>query len=534
MKRKGSYSVSRRQFLAAAGVAALAGSVRGLADTDSGPELRDPSDGLRRPNIFLAIADDQSWPHAGAYGDDAVRTPAFDRIARRGVLFNHAFCPASQCSPSRASLLTGRNIWQLEEAGTQASLFPAKFDVYTELLERHGYHVGYTGKPWAPGNWRQAGRKKNPAGTEYNRHHLKPPTSQISPCDYSANFADFLQARPPDTPFCFWFGCHEPHRDYEQGSGVRAGKSPDTLSVPPYYPDNDIVREDLTDYRLEIEWFDRHLGQMLRQLQSCGELDNTLIVVTSDNGMPFPRAKATLYETGARVPLAVQWQARIPGGRVVNDLVSFIDLAPTFLEAAGLPSQPEMTGRSLLAILTSDASGWVDPSREAVVLGKERHNHARADNLGYPTRAIRTSKHLYIHNLKPDRWPMGDPPGYYCHTRMTNPTKEFILAKQRDPDVRQFYEITYAKRPAEELYDIELDPDCLHNLAADPDHAALLAQLRSRLEAILKEQGDPRMGEYGDIFESYPYFGGMNPGLGGFAERGQYNPQFRPPRRSDP
>jgi len=486
-----------------------------------------------RPNILLAISDDQSWPHAGAYGDTAVRTPTFDRVAREGVLFTHAFCPASQCGPSRSSLLTGRNIWQLEEAGTQASYFPAKFEVYPELLERVGYHIGYTGKPLAPGNWKDAGRKQNPAGKAYNEHRLEPPTSEISSCNYSANFAEFLEARPPDAPFCFWFGCHEPHRNFEDGSGVRAGKSPDDIAVPPFYPDNEIVRSDLVDYRLEIEWFDKQLGQMLRQLARLGELENTLVVITSDNGMPFPRAKATLYEAGTRVPLAIQWPARIPAGRVVNDLVSFIDLAPTFLEAAGLPPSPEMVGRSLIEILTSDSSGWVDSSRDCVVLGKERHNHARADNLGYPTRAIRTKKHLYIRNLKPDRWPMGDPPGYYCHTKMINPTKAFILSRQRTIAVGPFYSITYAKRPAEELYDVEADPNCLQNLAANPDQAAVLTLLRTRLDEILTEQADPRMVGYGDIFDSYPYFGRMQPGVGGFREPGKYNPRFLPPGHPD-
>lgn len=505
------------------GILASSGSLPIRAEAATrGPELG-------RPNILLAISDDQSWPHAGAYGDTSVRTPAFDRVARGGALFVHAFCPASQCSPSRAALLTGRNIWQLEEAGTQASYFPAKFAVYPELLEEAGYHVGYTGKPWGPGNWREAGRKQNPAGAAYNQHRLKPPTRQISSCDYSANFAEFLEANPPDAPFCFWFGCHEPHRNYEQGSAIRAGKSIENISVPRFYPDNETVRSDLSDYRLEIEWFDRHLNRMLRQLERRGKLENTLVVLTSDNGMPFPRAKATLYEAGTRVPLAMQWPARIPEGRVVYDLVSFVDLAPTFLEAAGLPPRPEMIGRSLLDILTSDASGWVDSSRDWVVLGKERHNHARADNLGYPTRALRTKKHLYIRNLKPDRWPMGDPPGYCCHTKMINPTKELILASQHDPDVRRFYAITYAKRPAEELFDVEADPECLENLATDPDHAEILVHLRSRLDTILREQGDPRALAYGDVFEGYPYFGRMQPDLGGFREPGRYNPKYLPP-----
>lgn len=501
-------------------LAALCLSVAAFAEDTSGPG---------RPNILLAISDDQSWPHAGAYGDTSVQTPAFDRVASAGVLFTHAFCPASQCSPSRASLLTGRNIWQLEEAGTHASLFPAKFDVYTELLEQAGYHVGYTGKPWGPGNWEESGRKKNPAGAAYNKRLLKPPTSEISSCDYSANFAEFLEDRPPKAPFCFWYGGREPHRNYEQGSAIEAGKSINDAPFPPFYPDHEIVRGDLADYRLEIEWFDRHLGQMLQELERRGELENTLVVVTSDNGMPFPRAKATLYESGTRVPLAVQWPARFPGGRVMNGLVSLIDLAPTFLEAAGLQTRPGMAGRSLLQFLSLDASDWAGPARDWVVLGKERHNHARADNLGYPTRALRTKRHLYIRNLKPDRWPMGDPPGYYCHTKMYNPTKDYILDNKDRPGVRKFYAITYAKRPAEELYDVKADPDCLRNLASESAHAAVLAQLRTRLDLILREQGDPRMLGYGDVFESYPYFGRMQLDLGGFAEVGRYNPRYSSP-----
>ena len=174
-----------------------------------------------KPNILLAISDDQSWPHAGAYGDTTVSTSAFDRIAESGVLFTHAFCPASQCSPSRAALLTGRNIWQLEEAGTHASTFPNKFKPYTDILEANGYHVGYTGKPWAPGSWKDGGRSHNPAGHEYNEHTLTPPSKFISSTDYAANFEAFLEDRPDGAPFHFWLGVREPHRDYDPGSGVR-------------------------------------------------------------------------------------------------------------------------------------------------------------------------------------------------------------------------------------------------------------------------------------------------------------------------
>jgi N-sulfoglucosamine sulfohydrolase len=475
-------------------------------------------------NILLIIADDQSYPHFSTYGDSTLNTPAFDRLANEGILFTNCFCPASQCSPSRASLLTGRNIWQLEEAGSQGSIFPAKFEVYTEILEANGYHVGFTGKPWAPGSWKDGGRKRNPAGFPYNEKTLIPPTSEISDCDYAGNFRDFLTARPDNAPFCFWLGCHEPHRDYEENSALKFGKNTDDIDPPGYLPDDDVIRNDLLDYKLEIEWFDKQIEKTIKILEESGELDNTLIVVTSDNGMPFPRAKANLYDPGTRIPLAMQWKARIKGGRVVNDLISLIDFAPTFLEIAGVEVNPEMTGVSLMKILNSDASGTIDESKEFVVMGKERHNHARPDHVGYPVRAIRTAEFLYIMNLKNDRWPLGDPPLYCCHTIMTNPSKDLIL--ENKDEYITYFDLIYNKRPEEELFDIVNDPDCIINLASKPEYSKIATQLRSKLEQILTEQGDPRLLGYGDIFESYPYYQKFNDIIPGFKERGKYNPKY--------
>ena len=481
----------------------------------------------RQPNILIALSDDQSWPHAGAYGDTTVSTPAFDRLAQSGVLFTHAFCPASQCSPSRAAFLTGRNIWQLEEAGTHASTFPKKFKVYTDLLEEQGYFVGYTGKPWAPGNWKAGGRPRNPAGREFNSHKLKPPSRFISSTDYAANFQSFLKQRPKGAPFHFWFGCREPHRDYDPGSAVRSGKSMNDLELPSYWPDTHTVRNDFLDYKLEIDWFDQQLARILKILDATGETDNTLIVVTSDNGMPFPRAKATLYESGTRVPLAIHWPEKVPANRTVDDLVSFIDLAPTFLEAAGIEVLPEITGRSLMPMLSSSESGILEPKRDYLLLGKERHNYARPDNVGYPIRGIRTRQYLYLKNLKPDRWPMGDPPYYWCHTKMTNPTKDTIIEGGKASAHDRYFQLSYQKRPGQELYDILEDPECIHNLARAPEYSQIRKQLDQQLSQALRRQQDPRMLGQGDRFESYPYYQRLpERGFPGFMEYGKYNPKF--------
>lgn len=474
-----------------------------------------------KPNILLAISDDQAWPYAGAYGCSFTDTPGFDRISREGAVFTHAFCPAPQCAPSRSALLTGGNIWQLEEAGTHSSLFPNKFRVYTDSLEQVGYHVGYTGKPWGPGNWQAGGRTQNPSGKEYNNHCLTPPTEHISTIDYKGNFAEFLDKRPDGAPFCFWYGGHEPHRKYAAGSGVQSGKRIEDVQVPPFLPDVDEVRSDLLDYALEIEWFDRHLLQMIQLLEDKGELDNTLIVVTSDNGMPFPRAKANLYELGSRIPFAIRWGHHINRGNVYDDFVSLIDVAPTILQAAGLQPDQDMTGKSLLPLLKGDEPVH---NLEYVLTGRERHVHARADNVGYPIRAIRTTDYLYIWNFKPDRWPAGDPDLYLDVDG--SPSKKYILDHRDEKSGEQYFQMAFGKRPEEELYDLRNDPFSTENIAQNPNYNHIKLQLRKQMSSLLTEQKDPRILGSGDIFDSYPRYAPMKEHIPGFKQYGAYNPDF--------
>ena len=455
----------------------------------------------QRPNILFAIADDWAWPFASIVDEPGIETPAFDRVARNGVLFTNAFTAAPQCSPCRAATLTGRNIWEIQEAGTHFSLFPAGLQAYPDLLETAGYHVGYTGKGWAPGEWEKAGRPRNPAGNQYNQSiRGNVPAMGITPIDYAGNFELFLKDRPDDTPFCFWFGGYEPHRDYEYLSGRnKNGKDPSVVRVPGFLPDVQETRDDLADYFVEVEWFDTHLGRMLKKLHKMGELENTLVVVTGDNGMPFPRAKATLYDYGVHVPLAIMWPKAIPGGRVVDNLTTFIDFAPTFCEAAGVPVPPNMTGRSLLDMLQNPDA--VD-DREYILYGRERHACARRGNIGYPGRAIRTKDFLYIRNLKPDRWPAGDPESYGDID--ASPSKTYMMENREAGG--DLFDKAFGKRPAEELFKVSEDPYCLNDLAQDAAYADVKQKLKTLLETGLKEQGDPAM-TGGPDFDDYPYFG---------------------------
>lgn len=501
--------VSCGQVLAVGMMLALAATA-----ATSGAETKPASDA--RPNILLAISDDQSYPYASAYVCPGVKTPTFDHIARQGILFTNAICPSPGCAPSRASLLTGRYPWQNEHAGTHASSFPAKLVVYPDLLEKAGYFVGYTGKGWGPGDWEVGGRSRNPAGPEFNQIRIKNTAPGIADFDYSTNFRLFLEKRPKGRPFCFWYGGKEPHRGYEAGIGLRHGKKPEEARIPPFLPDTPEVRSDILDYCWEIEWFDRHLADMVAALEQAGEFDNTLIVVTGDNGMAFPRAKANVYEYGIHVPMAVCWPRRIPGGRTVDDLISFVDLAPTFLEAAGVtPGEPHsLSGRSLMSVLVSDRQGLVDETREMVFSARERHSSSRYQNLGYPQRALRTQRYLYIRNFKPDRWPAGDPrqlnadgslahpDSGYCDID-SSPSLTHLIAHKSDPTIGRFFHLAVDKRAAEELYDIREDPGCLTNLITSVEHAAALNKLRSQMDDYLRKTDDPRVTGSGDVFETY-------------------------------
>lgn len=478
-----------------------------------------------RPNILFAIADDQSWLHTSIAGDAVVKTPAFDRVARSGVLFTSAFTNSPGCAPSRAAILTGRGHWQLAEAGTHASYFPKTLSVYPDLLEAAGYHVGLTGKGAGPCNWRGSGWTRNPAGPAYEERKVTGLPKDLSPNDYAGNFSDFLAAKPKDRPFCFWLGAHEPHRSYVRGSGLKSGKRLEDVTVPKFLPDAPEVRSDLLDYYSEIEHFDGHLGRVLDQLEKAGELENTLVVVTADNGMSFPRAKATMYEYGIHMPLAVSWPARAKGGRTVQDLVSFVDFAPTFLEAAGVKAPATLSGRSLLPVLAANRSGYVDPARQYALAGRERHSHARRDNLGYPARAIRSREFLYIRNFAPDRMPAGDPAGYFDID--AGPTKEYLVGHRDDPAVKPFADGTFLPNPGEQLYRISTDRACLENLAGKAAFATIQQQHRNELGRVLTAESDPRLRGNGDIWESYPRFSAMRPELGGFAEEGKSNPRYQ-------
>ncbi|MBU2905335.1 sulfatase [Arenibacter algicola] len=462
---------------------------------------------MERPNILFCIADDASMKSFGAYGDTFVNTPSIDSLAKEGVVFNNAYNGNPKCSPARACILTGKYSWQLKEAADHNGRFPSEFKTYPQLLANEGYNIGFTGKGWGPGVY---DTEDNPAGPEYSSIKLKPPYKGISDIDYASNFGVFLNEKGGENPFCFWLGAKEPHRAYELDSWKKAGRELKEAAVPPFYPDNDIVRGDLLDYANEVEWFDTQVGQAIQILKEKGLLNNTMIVVTSDHGMPFPRVKGQIYEEGFHIPLIVYWKGKIYPGRKVNDFVSFSDLAPTFMEVAGNKPHQQMTGGSLIKQLLSPKSGQIDPSRDHVLLGKERHDVGRSNqdgtDLAYPVRAIRNDSLLYVHNIIPERWPVGNPEYGFLNCD-GSPTKTYLTDLQPGDKEYFFFEMNFDKRPEHELYNIQEDPHCINNLADLPKYAVQIKKLRAQMETELIAQGDPRTLGNGDVFDNYIYYG---------------------------
>ncbi len=448
----------------------------------------------KRPNILFALADDWAWPHAGVYGDKVVQTPTFDRVAKEGMLFSHVFCVSPSCTPSCAALLTGQTIHRLEESGNLWSTLQKKFDCYPDLLETAGYHVGLTGKGWGPGNFEVSGRKRNPAGPSYK------------------DFDTFFKSVPDGKPFCYWLGHRDPHRPYIKGTGVQSGMKPADVFVPPYLPDTPEVRSDICDYYFAVQRYDRDVGRILDTLAKAGKLDNTIVVMSGDNGWPFPRGKANLYDAGTRQPLAVRWPTKVKGGQTSDAYISFQDFAPTFLEAAGLKPAASMTGRSFLDLLTTGKSAV---PRDRVFIERERHANVRKGDLSYPERAIRTREFLFVRNVHPERWPAGDPEEWKAVGPFGDidggPTKDVVLSGKDDPKFRKFFELACGKRPAEELYDLAKDPYQMMNVAAQPEYADALKKMRGELSKWMVDTADPRATGDDDRWDRYPYYGGPPP-----------------------
>ncbi len=445
-----------------------------------------------RPNILILMSDNQYADHLGIYGDVSVRTPHIDSIAREGVRFQNAFCSAPSCTPSRAAFLTGQEIWRLEEGANLWGSLPAKFKTYVDLLEEAGYTTGFQGKGWGPGDFKPGGRDRNPGGNSFS------------------NIGDFLEHVDNGSPWTYWFSSKHPHRPFRSNAGENSGIVLADIQVPAYLPDTDSVRSDIADYYAAIETFDQEVGTIIQILREKDQLHNTVIVVCSDNGWQMPRGLANLYDAGSRVPLIISYPKWSQEERVYTDFVSLNDLAPTFLELGQIAVPDAVTARSLLPLLkSSQTTGQADSTRDAVFMARERHAYVRTNGKGYPARAIRTKDFLYIQNYEPERWPAGDPPlfgdvdAHMLH--YPSPAKVAVMQTRNTKD-SLYFSLAFAKRPAEELYDLAIDKDQLHNVAGIDAYREQQKSLKEKLYAYLKQTDDPRVTGGATIWDTVPYY----------------------------
>ncbi len=503
-----------------------------------------------RWNILFCFADD--WGrYASSYAkidgkpsiNDAIKTPNIDRLAREGVLFRNAFVNAPSCTPCRSSLVSGRYFFNCGRGAIlNGAVWDSAIPTFPLLLKDNGYQIGKAYKVWSPGTpadapiggqefaYEKSGRLPNNFSEEAVR--LIDEGASVAEAkakildQVRGNFDAFLADRKPNQPWLFWFGSTTTHRVWIKGSGKKLwGIEPESLTgkLPKFLPDVPEVRQDVADYLGECQAFDAEVGVLLEQLEKAGELDRTLIVASGDHGMPgVPAGKCNLYDHGTAVTLAM----RVPGGkggRVIDDFVRLPDLAPTFMEIGGVTPPAGLYGKSLLPLLQSDKSGQIDPDRNWVITGRERHvARAREGSLPYPMRALRTPDFLYIRNFEPDRWPMGSPAAatdaklpptksmedstYVAYADMdASPTKAWLIEHRDDPQWKWHHDFAFAKRPAEELYDLKTDPQQTKNLATDPAYTKQKAELSASLMKRLTDAQDPRVTGDRQTFERPPF-----------------------------
>lgn len=402
-----------------------------------------------RPNFVLIIADDVSAADIGCYGHLHIRTPNIDRLAKEGLRFDKALLTCSSCSPSRASIITSRYPHQTGASELHQPL-PGEQVTLAEVLKKEGYHVACAGK-WHLGEATKAEFDVVVGG-------------QPSGCE---KWVETLDNRPKDKPFFLWLAALDAHRDYQPGA-IETPHTAEDAVVPPFLPDTPEVRKDLAMYYDEISRLDGYIGRVMDELDRQGAAENTVIMFIADNGRPFPRCKTTVYDSGIHTPCVVRWPAKIKPNASSRALISSIDIAPTFLQLAGISAPKEFVGESFAAVLADPAL----PHREAAFAEHNWHDYTARK------RAVRTNRFLYIRNALPQY--ACTPPADAVRSPTYSVMQELFAAGKLSPPQSVCFT---APSPEEELYDLDADPHSLRNLAADASHKSVLDKMRKKLDA---------------------------------------------------
>ena len=412
----------------------------------------------QRPNVVLIIADDVSADFSCFGGQ--VETPHIDGLALDGVRFDNAYVTASSCSPSRNSIITGRYPHNTGAPELHMNLPEGQF-MFPQALKEAGYYTVLSGK------WHM-GEATRPAFDLLDAaHYPNDPTGAV-------NWIQILQQRPKDRPFFLWYSAFDAHRPWEGDAEARP-HDPAALDLPVGIPDTPIARADFASYCDEVRRFDRYVGAVVAELKAQEVFENTLILVLSDNGRPFPRSKTSLYDSGMKTPLVAHWpEGKFQTGAVSDSLVSSIDLAPAILEAAGLPLAAQLQGHSLLPICR-------DPEVETrdFLFGERNWHVQRACG-----RLVRQGDWVYMRDFTPGSYSfqmVNHEDGAYAELLRLRAEGELSAVQS---------EVFSTDRPEELLFNVSDDPDQLNNLAANPEHRQILLTLRRALDDWQARTGD--------------------------------------------
>ena len=444
---------TRRQFLGASASVPLLGTL-----ACRGPSIAVPE------NVLVLVADDQSRVDLPCFGHGRCRMPNIDRLAAEGARFERYATPVPLCQPSRTALYTG--------------LFPFQNGVFAFDPVR----------PEVP-TWPEL-LGDSCATAMIGKLNVRPPTR--FPFGHLRKLEDDAEGRDPETfgrlfaeflrsiggrRFCAVVNFIDPHRPFRGGQGGAAGYGLDEVWVPPFLIDTEETREDLVHYYGAMERVDRAVGLVLEEL--ADRIDRTLVIYTSDNGMPFPFAKATLFEAGTNLPLVARWPGVLSPGSVREQACSVVDLLPTVLQAFGRPVPSGLAGRSLLPLFqASEVSGW--PESQVTLLASNRKGD-------FPARALRAGRWKYIRSFQ------GDELFLSSEMQAGRSWKSWMGLAESDSAVRARME-RLLRWPREQLFDLEADPWELDDLAPREGLRRELEALRADLGARLSRLGDPLVG----------------------------------------
>jgi arylsulfatase len=409
-----------------------------------------------RPNFVLIIGDDISFDDFGCYGHPHIRTPNIDALAAGGIRFTNVYLTASQCSPTRCSIISGRYPHNTGAPELHMPL-PNGQPLFPLNLKQAGYYTAAAGK-WHMGSY--------PKGAFTRRAPEAGPGSED-------NWVTCLRERPLDKSFFMWFASTDAHRHWQPDKQAQPHEPADAV-IPPYMADFPDTRKDLARYYDEVQRL-RYVGLVVEELKRQNVCDNTVIIFMADNGRPFPRCKTWLYDSGIKTPFIVHWPKAIPKpGGICNSLVSVLDIAPTILELAGLQAPSSMQGVSFVPLLTH-------PSRQIRHYVFAEHNwHDQAAH----ERLVRWKNYIYIRNAHPEldnlvaaHW---NEPSY----------KDLFRLRQEGKLTPAQADVFRSPRPAEALFNVSTDYHQLNNIVADPNHKKALEHLRQRMRQWQHRTGD--------------------------------------------